>query len=97
MEWIWIGILIGIGLMLAPLVLMVALGAAGVLLKFIVAASLSLWRLVVLSVPVAAGGVLGLAVDLARGAPPYSVTILGGLLGLGVALYLSERKLSSKG
>ncbi len=96
MGWIVIGVLIGIGLILAPLVLMMILGGAKILLELFIGFVASLWRLTVVSAPALAGGVLGFAVDLYYGAPPYTFTFAGLFAGTAVAFFLNERKLWSK-
>jgi hypothetical protein len=93
MSWIGIGILIGIGLILAPLVLSIALGGATVLLELISEVASSLWRLAKIVTPFVVGCVLGLPFDLVNRAPPYTMTLLGGLIGVAVIVYRSERKL----
>ena len=93
MGWIGIGILIGIGLILAPLVLAMILGGATVLLGLVCEVASSLWRITKVAAPFVVGCMLGLPVDLMNGAPPYTMTLLGGLIGVGVIVYRSERKL----
>lgn len=70
MSWIGIGILIGIGIMVAPLVLVVAF--AGLYLTLFIA---------LLAIPVAIGAAVGFFIAGSAGADPQAAMLIGALVG----------------